>query len=72
MVLSDGNMYYPTVSTDDVINTNNNETSFTEPRRVFEEDFEIKVQEGSVLNYLDFRVFQSRLVFSVDQTEHIM
>ena len=30
---------YPTVSTDDVLNNTNNETSFTEPTRVFEEQF---------------------------------
>ena len=64
-------MSYITVSTDDVINTTNNETSFTELRRVFEEDFEMKVQEGSVLKYLNLRISQSPLGFSVDHTDHI-
>ena len=32
----------------------------------------MKVQEGSVLKYLNFRVFQSPLGFSIDQTDHIM
>ena len=32
----------------------------------------MKVQEGSVLKYLNFRIFQSPLGFSVDQTDHIM
>ena len=32
----------------------------------------MKVQEGSVLKYLNFRIFQSALGFSVDQTDHIM
>ena len=46
---SDGTVSYLTVSTDDVINANNNETSFPELRRFFEEQFEMKVQEWSVL-----------------------
>ena len=57
-VLSGGNVCYIKVSTYGVINTTNNETGFTELRRVFEEAFEIKFQEGSVLKYLDFRIFQ--------------
>ena len=32
----------------------------------------MKVQEGSVLKYLNFRIFQSPLGFSMDQTDHIM
>ena len=32
----------------------------------------MKVQEGSVLNYLNFRTFQYPLGFSVDQTDIIM
>ena len=34
-VLSDGTVSYLTVSTDDVLKTNNSETFFTETRRVF-------------------------------------
>ena len=63
---------YLTVSTDDVINTTNNETSFTELTRVFKELFEMKVQEGSVIKYLNFRICQSPLGFSVYQNGHIM
>ena len=47
-VLSDVTMSYLAVYTDDVFNTTINETEFPELRRVFEEAFEIKVQEGSV------------------------
>ena len=36
---SDGTVSYLTVSTDDILNTTNNETAFTEIRRVFEEYF---------------------------------
>ena len=43
-VLPDGTVSYHTVSTDDVLNTTNNETSFTELKRVFEENFDMKVQ----------------------------
>ena len=32
----------------------------------------MKVQEGSVLKYLNFRIFQSPLGFSIYQTDHIM
>ena len=71
-VLSDVTVSYITVSTDDVINTTNNETSFTELRGVFEEKFEIKVQEGYILKYLNFRIFQSLIGFSIGQTDHIM
>ena len=63
---------YITVSTDDVLNTTNNETEFTELTIVFEEHVEIKVQEGSVFKYLNFLIFKSPLGFSVDQTDHIM
>ena len=54
-----------TVFTDDVFNTTNNETKFTEITRVFEERFEVKFQEGSVLKYLNLLIFQSPLGFSV-------
>ena len=63
-------MSYITFS-DDVINTNNNETSFPELTRVFEEYFEIKVHKGSVLNHLNLQIFQSPLGFSVYQTDYI-
>ena len=53
-VLYDGTVSYITVSTDYILNTNNNETAFPELRRVFEEHFEMKVQEVSVLKYLNF------------------
>ena len=32
----------------------------------------MKLQEGSVLKYLNFRIFQYPLGFSIDQTDHIM
>ena len=40
-VFTDTTVSYPTFFTDDVINTNNNETEFTEPTRVFEEHFDM-------------------------------
>ena len=40
----DWTVSYLTVSTDYVLNTTNNETVFTELKRVFNEAFEIKVQ----------------------------
>ena len=71
-VFSDGTVLYLTVSIDDVINTTNNEKEFSEPTRVFEEQFEMKFQEGCILKYLNLRIFQSPLVLSVDKTDRIM
>ena len=71
-VFSDGTVSYLTVSTDDVINTTTNETEFPDLRTVFEEYFGIKLQEGYVLKYLNFLMFQSPPGFSVDHTDHIM
>ena len=65
-------MSYFTVSDDDVLNTTNNENTFPELKRAFKENFELKVQEGSVLKYLHFRIFQSPLGFRIDQTDRIM
>ena len=48
-VFSYGTVSYLKFYTDDVLNTNNNETSFPELTRVFKEHFEMKVQEGSVI-----------------------
>ena len=59
-------------SIDDFLNTTNNETEFPEITRVFKENFEMKLQEGSVLKYLNFRIFQSPVSFSVYQTDNIM
>ena len=60
------------VYTDDVLNISNNKTEFPERRRFFEEVFEIKVQEASFLKNINFRVFQSPLGFSVDQTKQMI
>ena len=70
-VFTDGTVSYLTVSTDDVLSTTNNETAFTDLTRVFKEHFEMKVQEGLILKYLNFRIRQSPLGFSIDQTDHI-
>ena len=64
-VFSEETVTYLRVSTDDFLNTNNNETSFSEIIRVFEEAFEIKFQEGYVLKYLNFQIWPSPLGFSV-------
>ena len=64
-VLSDGTVSYLTVSTDDFMTTTNNVTAFHELPRVFEEQFWMKVQEVSVLKYLNFLIFQYPLGFSV-------
>ena len=71
-VFNDGTVSYLTVSTYDVLNNINNDTAFPELKRVFEEDFDIKVQEVSFLKYLKLRICQSPLGFSVDQIDLIM
>ena len=71
-VFDDGTVSYITVFTDDVINTTNNENAFTELTRLFKEHFEMKLQEGSVLKYLNFLICESPLGFSIDQTDHMM
>ena len=71
-VLSDGTVSYLKVYTDGVLSTTNNETDFTELTRVFEENFDMKFQKGSVLTYLNLRIFQYPLGFSVYQTDNIL
>ena len=71
-VFYDGTVSYLTVSTDDIINITNNETAFTEPRRVFGEYFKIKSQERYILKYLNLEICQSTLGLSVYQTDHIV
>ena len=46
---SDGTVSYLTISTDDVLNSTNNETVFTELINILEEYFDIKIKEGSIL-----------------------
>ena len=65
-------MSYLTVSNDGVLNATNNEKAFTELTRVFEEHFEMKVQEVSVLKYLNFRICQYPIGFSIYHNDHIM
>ena len=60
------------VSTDYVLKNTNNETVFYELGRVFDEYFEIKSQEGSVLKYLNLRICRFPLSLSVYHTDHIM
>ena len=71
-VFTGGTISYLTVSTDDVFDTTNNQNAFPELPRFIKEHFEMKLQEGSVLRYLNFRICQSPLGFNIDQTYHIM
>ena len=66
------NVYFFTVSTDDLINNTNNDSAFTETKKIFEEAFEIKIQEGSVIRYLKIRIYLSPLGVSIYQTYNIM
>ena len=45
-LFDDCTVSYLTVSTDDVLNTTNNENAFPELKIVFKENFEMKIQEG--------------------------
>ena len=71
-VFSDRTVSYLTFSPDDVTKTTNNETEFTELRRFFEENYQIRVQEISVLKCKNFRICQSPLGFSIYHTYKIM
>ena len=71
-VFTYGKVSYITVSIDNFLNTTNNDNTFTEIPRLFKEHFEMKVQEGSVLKYLIFRICQSHFGFNIDHTYHIM
>ena len=71
-VFDNGTVSYLTVSTDDVLNTTTNKNAFPELTRLFKENFEMKVQEGSILKYLNFRICQSPLGSIINQTDHIM
>ena len=71
-VFSDETVSCITVSTDGFLNTINSETAFPELRRVFEEAFKIKFQEGYVFKYLHFRIFHYPIGLSVDKNYHIM
>ena len=61
-VFADGTVSYIPVSTYAVLNNTNNENAFPELTRVFKEHFEMKVKEGSVLKYLNFRISSLLLV----------
>ena len=71
-MLSDRTVFYLTVYNDDGLNNSKNKISFTELRKMFEESFEIKVQEGSVLKYLNFWTARSPIGLNIDKTDHIM
>ena len=71
-VFSDGTVSYIIVSTDDVLKNTYNDKVLPELRRFFEEAFEMKFQEGSVLKYLNYLIFQYPLGFSIYQIDHIM
>ena len=53
-IFSDGTISYLKVSTDGSLNTNNNDIDFHELRKVFQESFEIRIQERTFLKYLGF------------------
>ena len=65
-VFDDSALSYITVSTDDVLNTTNDENTFPELKKLFKDHFEMKVQEGSFIKNLSFQICQSPLGFSID------
>ena len=71
-VFYDGTISYLTVYTGDVLNNNNNELYCSIIIKLFQETFQIKIQELSVLKYLNFWIFQSPSGFIVDYTIHII
>ena len=63
---------YLTVSTDYFLIATSNDTDSPQLTTVFEEHFDMKVLEGSILTNTNFRICRSLLGFIVDQTDHIM
>ena len=60
-LFSDGTVSYLTVSMGDVLNTTNNYKVFQQLKRVFENNFKIKTQEGSFLKYPNYRILNNTL-----------
>ena len=60
-VLTDGTVSYLTVSTDDVLNTTNNETAFPEPTRVFEEHLVVFTWSSQVGNLIRHQFINLKL-----------
>ena len=58
------------VSIYDVINTTSNDKASQELRRVLKETFDINIQEGCILKYLNLRISQSQIGFGIDQTNN--
>ena len=71
-VFSEKYFYYLSEFTNYVLNTTNNKKNFALLNNLFEENFKIKIQEGSLLKYLKIHIAQSALGFSIDQTGHII
>ena len=71
-LFSDKNFPYLTASTDDVLNTTNNDTSFPYLKKVFKYDSDIKTQEEYVLKCLNFGIYQYPLGFSIAKTDNIV
>ena len=67
----DGETAILAVSTDDILCATSNSDIFWLIHSVLKETFEITMQEGPVLSYLNLRIIQSELGISLDQTEHI-
>ena len=66
-VFSDVNVSYLKVSTDDDLNT----TKMKWTKHFSEEASEIKVQEGSVLRYINFQFCQYHIWFSLYQNDEV-
>ena len=58
---------YLTVSTNDFLNNTNNNKAFQEIKILFEDNFKITTQKGSVLKHLNFSIYQYYLGFSIDK-----
>ena len=71
-LFQDGTLSYLTVYIGDVLSNTNIDTGFYNNIKLSQEALQIKVKELSVLKYLNFRILQSTLGFSIDQTDHIM
>ena len=69
--LGDNKWFYCLISTDDVLCSYPHASYFHDLMRYFNEYFNLSIQEGPVLSYLNMRIIQTEHIISLDQAEYI-
>lgn len=60
------------IQTDDILLVTNSNELKEEVMNTLLSAFKVTIQEGAILNYLNFRIIQSEHGVSIDQTDHIL